>query len=571
MRKRFSPWVLGIVILALLLSCEVSGTRVLDGALGLSGIVSYPPHSVMLQNYLQTWSGSDQLVGVALSIGISPVLISLYFSVILFVGLGLLHYAFCRLAGMPSWLATALTAIVLLAITPIQLALRSDYPLLLGSSWTHGELAVLFSAFILYLVVTKRLVIAGVVAGAFFAVHSVSAMYAVVIMLVPVAFNRLGFGHDRRKRLIRLAISFAAGLAIALVSLGFFIFNPRRTSAPSTPGELGVVRDYFQQWDFHRNIPLQVIPIMATLMIAALVLYGLIKGRLAASLSDEESTESSSARFAWLITLTAVASALGYVVLHFLQTWTMQNTPASVIDFLIPGRFMNLHAFLAFPLIFLAARALWCTAPLTRLRGRLSGATRSRRAIVIAIAVAVVLVMTTGALSNSRFREAASISVAQSGGKITGISAIPADLNAISSSMVGTCAGLDRKALAIAVGGPSLILPRLCHVPVALETGSIDVFAYTPSLLPQVKKIIQVGYGIDFGHPAQSAKTGSVNPDEVKSIWEARSAASWHSVGCALGLTYVGTPSGWSLKLEKVYSNPTMDVFAIATGDCLRG
>ena len=99
------------------------------------------------------------------------------------------------------------------------------------------------------------------------------------------------------------------------------------------------------------------------------------------------------------------------------------------------------------------------------------------------------------------------------------------------------------------ISTPQLITRR----PVALDPGALDMLPYAPAGGPELARILDEIYGLDFFAPPASARNQAVVPvDPVKAVWERRSRTEWVAVATRFGVTDVLVPATWRLELPEV-------------------
>ncbi len=96
---------------------------------------------------------------------------------------------------------------------------------------------------------------------------------------------------------------------------------------------------------------------------------------------------------------------------------------------------------------------------------------------------------------------------------------------------------------------PTLSTPQLItRRPVLLDPGALDMLPYALAGAPAVERSLRIGYGVEFFNPPlASLHYASLPAEFVRPIWQARTAAQWHDVAAALGVTDVLVPAGWKL------------------------
>jgi hypothetical protein len=135
-------------------------------------------------------------------------------------------------------------------------------------------------------------------------------------------------------------------------------------------------------------------------------------------------------------------------------------------------------------------------------------------------------------------------------------------------------AGTSAAAAARGAGtGPILTGPMLEGVqirtgrPVTIETAQMDQIHYAPGLALGFHRVLRAAYGIDFAVLPPDGRRNRmlyVFEDDVRQLWEARTAADWAAVGREFGFTAVWVRSGWRLELDPLADDGRFAVFRVA-------
>jgi hypothetical protein len=92
--------------------------------------------------------------------------------------------------------------------------------------------------------------------------------------------------------------------------------------------------------------------------------------------------------------------------------------------------------------------------------------------------------------------------------------------------------------------------------PVLLEGGALDNLPYAPAAGPEMGRILQEIYGIDFFNPPDEAKYRAIIPVQyTKGIWEARDPGEWYEIKKRFGVTDVMAYGDWKLALPEIARN----------------
>lgn len=126
--------------------------------------------------------------------------------------------------------------------------------------------------------------------------------------------------------------------------------------------------------------------------------------------------------------------------------------------------------------------------------------------------------------------------------------------------------------LAAASRAPGLIAPGsgiahtqlLTRRPVLLDPEALDMLPYAPEGGPELRRILEQFYGIDFFRPPRAALHSAVLPEQpVRHVWERRGEERWRELGALFGVSHVLVRSGWTLRLPEAARGPRLVLYAI--------
>lgn len=123
-----------------------------------------------------------------------------------------------------------------------------------------------------------------------------------------------------------------------------------------------------------------------------------------------------------------------------------------------------------------------------------------------------------------------------------------------------------RPGLLLTAGGMHLVQLRTRRA-VLLDGGALDAVNYVPRAAPEMVRILQRVYGVDFFHPTGAlalAHTGALDAETGRDLWEARTPGDWRAIGAEFGVTDVLTPADWSLTLPVIARSTSFVLYSIA-------
>ncbi|MBI2820739.1 MAG: hypothetical protein HYX74_00815, partial [Acidobacteria bacterium] len=103
--------------------------------------------------------------------------------------------------------------------------------------------------------------------------------------------------------------------------------------------------------------------------------------------------------------------------------------------------------------------------------------------------------------------------------------------------------------------------------PLLLDAGALDSLPYAPESGPEMAKILEEIYGIDFFNPPEEVRMrrpwAQIPTAWNRRVWEARTTEQWRGIRRKFGVTQVITYAGWELALPRVASNDEYSLYSI--------
>jgi hypothetical protein len=88
------------------------------------------------------------------------------------------------------------------------------------------------------------------------------------------------------------------------------------------------------------------------------------------------------------------------------------------------------------------------------------------------------------------------------------------------------------------------------HLAIAFEPNGFDYVPYLPSTAHEVRRFVEIGYGISFSDPPQDLRSrGSLPLDAGREYWSSLSTTQWRDVGRDLGIVGLVAPREWKIAL----------------------
>jgi hypothetical protein len=110
------------------------------------------------------------------------------------------------------------------------------------------------------------------------------------------------------------------------------------------------------------------------------------------------------------------------------------------------------------------------------------------------------------------------------------------------------------------VPGPGIDRVQLrTRRPVLLDPQALDMLPYALAAGPELVRILDEVYGIDyFAGPPAGAEAGVVPDQPARAIWEIRSVEQWSALRARFGISHVLVRNSWKLKLPEVARSPRL-------------
>ncbi|MFN8723587.1 MAG: hypothetical protein ACK5YI_22395 [Rhodospirillales bacterium] len=536
--------------------------NVVEAGQALAGIATGDPPTLFALQQTQPWSGATQLAALLLTAGVPAdelsVLVSAATGARSFAALAVL----ARAAGATSPVAVLIAPFAL--ATGLLDVSDLHYPIDLAfTPYSWGALGLWTTVLGIGLYAAGRLRAATVVLGLLPAVHpGIAVLIAPVLLLVAAA--RL---VDDPGTLRRVALPAALALGASVGSLALHLLWLRLPLPPVDDAARALTAAWEAGFDIHRR------PIPPTAWTLGTVLFALALPALLRGVPRTAREAFAGLGLLGLLGLLAQAA----------NAYAPDLLPA-VVSKTIPGRLVNpgVIAAVVGGAVVLAgggrpartAAAVFGAAMLAAVPGGpLDGATRGlHAAAMVAAMVAAVL----SALAARR----------RGGGRVVGpataLAAAAVILVAAAlrvpvgnwSLFAADRAGTSAAAAALGAGtGPILTGPMLDGVqmrtgrPVTIETAQMDQIHYAPGLALGFHRVLRAAYGIDFAVLPPDGRRNRmlyVFEDDVRQLWEARTAADWAAVGREFGFTAVWVRSGWRLELDPLADDGRFAVFRVA-------
>jgi hypothetical protein len=550
-----------------------------EAAQVVAGLVKYPPGNTFYVYETKLWTILHQICALLLRAGMSEITLSQLLSgVVAMVSLqALAMVAFALCGDVALSVGTAVIVLVTRAASN-----GVDYPVMLtASSHTYGALGL--SMFVL----VPALLGAGCVrSGAFLlglmpAIHPSLGAWLWPIVGLAVLLDLQHLRSDFRRALPWFGVGAAITIVSLLVQLLFIYDGPKVAAEESAP----LFRAFITFWDGHRA-PVDfgkpgVILNEIALVLAVLWLTGFTQHVPAPS------------RILLRVVAIAAVGSLGLAVI----TWLPVDRVPLWLLVLMPARLFNFNAMIFAPLLIGLAAAqrdrlggfillialvagllltdrsmLW--EQLVRPQW-LGGFTLSGAAILAPAAVAVVLV-TLWAWSRPvcpvRAWSAASaptVRLVYAGVAMLFVILLllqRPDTGAIfrdrTNDPLYAAVAAESRGVVLTAGGYQLV-QLYTRRPVLLY-GALDTLPYAPETGPEMQRVLQDIYGVDFYHPPESARgTGTLPRDAHRALWEHNSPERWEQIGRRWDVTQVLTPAGWTLHLPIAAESPAFRLYRI--------
>lgn len=526
---------------------------------------AFPPNSYSVEWATNSWSLIHQIGYLGFSSGFDHRQMSLAISAVtgaaMVIGLALLIYSITR-NGL-----VAILAAPLFARFPVTRLFEADYHALYIGSEHLGWLGSSFALLTLGVASAGLFRSAGFIAMLGAAIHLIFGAWSAVILGCLMAAL---FFQKRFDNVFAILKGLSAGALLLIASYlvdQFFIVT--KSEFPADDTALPV---WSEKWEYHRNVGFDIPAIVLACVFAAIALWFIRIERRRVGNYDYTA--------ALILFFPFVVSPLLYIAGH-----ADLAALSEILVRVIPGRFMSLNTFFALIVIvwfvfrfeffgirgryFLqsgliillcfALTALLCFALTVLLVSFLP--LYAIPVVVAYTAAMAVYLRKSNSPQAARIKSWArpffhALSSATAVFVFAGAILLAAYSGAGSARMPSIDDGAECKDIAVeglvlvASFGQYIISERRCALPALLDPWSANSLPYVPWAAGEMRRIISVGYGVDFENPpAATRATGAIREDAFRQVWEARNGAEWARVADAFGLGAVMVPSDWSLDL----------------------
>lgn len=529
----------------------------MDGALALSGLVPFPPDSVMAQYYLGSWTMLHQIGALLLKVGVGYVAANYVLlclaPVLLTVSLVMVIFSLTQRATLSLILGTIG---FLTAFGSIHFA-SPDYPLL-GARWsdlhshTFGTLGATIAAFVLAAITDGRRAMASFAAVGLMAVHPVLGAYASGLVLLAIFLEFL-WSRQIAKAYLWGGLS---GALLTTASFAAFIAM-RPAHLPITDAHDLYFKAYMTNWDAHRTIPLTLY--FAVKMVCCSFLLAAIS---AAVLRLRRGRHELADLGIYVTIASIIISTSFYYVGHIFGLSLPRLFVAT-----IPGRFINIHAYLTPAILFASAfcfvRDGMPASPEIPPSFERPGSVWQRLGVLfhpLSLQFLLLAGLAVLSLFQLRYVLGAAIGMAHS---IASGNVVPSAFRKFEEPFWTNVRARHLSLTLTPPFGSGNIL-RFGRTPVALDASAFDFVAYLPSTAEFTGHLVENAYGVDFfSPPADLRNEGSLSTGPTKTYWQCLSKDNWIRIGRQFKVANVIAPTGWHISLPYVISGPEFTVFQI--------
>jgi hypothetical protein len=505
-------------------------TRTVDLGLVQSGLINYSNDSVM-KIYFETNNLPAQIITRALKLGIETkyldtllVWISMSLSV---AAISLPIYAFTKLFNLSLSISliinnTPISATILgfpgLALWFFPWAGSSTYPdFRYYTSHTLGFLGLLVFLIVIGLLLNNVLTVSGVLAGLNIAVHP---FYGFVSFLFWVMVF-IGLAKDFKiNQIIDKVIFISVGCLISSLSLLSSRKSQFENSSPSQD-EMG---SYLGNWDSHRSDDL-------SLNWKAFLLFLIAFEVLRRIVSSHPPLQSN---LIFVVKGIQILNIVGLIAYSY-HVFGAQKLHQNIFMQAQIGRLQLAIGYLLTPLILGAliysiSSNKQITLPWFWMQIRsIKSISTKELTLMCAILAIVTLLYNINDISKKNTTELNSSS-----------KAFDCDTNLS-----------GRHPLVLASESTSIPMFRICNFPIILDATSFDFIPYYPQTLVGVKKIIEIGYGLDFDSPTNNINCGCIPEVLHRSVWESRTEQDWLSIAQELKFSAIAAPAEWVIDVQR--------------------
>jgi hypothetical protein len=504
-------------------------TRTVDLALVQSGLIRYPSDSVM-KIYFETNNLPALIITRALKLGIETkyldtllIWISMSLSI---AALSLPIYAFAKCLKLSLSISLIINNIPIsatvlgfpgLALWFFPWAGSSTYPdFRYYTSHTLGFLGFLILLIVIGLLLNNVLTVSGVLAGLNIAVHPFYGFISFLFWVMVFA----GLAKDFK---INKVVNKVILLSVGCLFSGFSLFNSRKSQFGDSLPSQNMMDSYLRNWDSHRSNDL-------SLNWKAFLLFLIAFGVLRRIVSSYPPLESNLIIVVKSIQILNVIAIIAYTY-HVLGA---QKLHQNIFMQAQIGRLQLAIGYLLTPLIvgaliYSVSSNKQITLPWFQgqIRSTKSIAIKDLSLICVILAI-VTLLYNLNDISKKNTTEFNSIS-----------KTFDCDVNL-----------LERYPLVLTSQTTTIPMFRICKFPMVLDATSFDFIPYLPQTLTGVKKIIEIGYGLDFDSPANNINCGCIPEVLHRNIWESRTEQEWLSIAQELNFSAIAAPAEWVIDVQ---------------------
>ena len=553
----------------------------------VGGIVTYPPDNLFYLYHARVWTVLHQILALALRAGLTERALSEFLSglvgMVSFQALAMTVYAFSRSVTL------AIGAAFVIFFSQAA-DFGAVYPIwLMNTQHTYGVIGLSTLVLALALVGCGWLRSGGFLLGLMPAVHpSLGAWLLAILAVAIVLFRRELISALRSAR-----PWFVAGAAVTAASLAVHMIQawgvPLGETEPARPYLLA----FIELWDGHRRpVPLDSHGAWLNLGVLAIALLWIV-----AWSGDLPRAAVSLLRIVVAAVLVALACAL--------VTWVPAERLPMPLVVLMPGRVMNVAAFVFAALVFgligsyrhrmwsqlliAAAMAALLFSGNSQLWGALRGvgwavspAGYSTFLVITAAAVALVVcavmdawIRTKASTENESRppRIVVAVSIART-------AALAVFVSWILPLMVDPtpflrdlryrdrvrdhvyAAAAEGKGL-LATGADLHLIQLRTRRPVLIDGGGLDGLAYAADAGPGLARLLADVYGVDFFNPPEGRGRGTIPRNTSRVAWEGYSRERWTDIKRRYGVTEVVTFIDWRLDLPLVAESWDLRLYRI--------
>jgi hypothetical protein len=524
-------------LIGAVIAIPVTGEQIsIDGALALTGIVKYAPEQFMAQFHFRWWTLVNQSCALLLWLGVSQSIVAVAPAILaiglITSGMAMLIYGVTK----DPWIALLAAVFCVCTGTLAPLFASPDFGTYggrgilngpIGSTAIYGLSAGALSTFAIGALTAGRNTLSGFCVGILLSVHPVMGTFVGGMMLglfmLKATFLRLP--------LEGVATGLLAGWAASALSFLVFWLMSVPAFGKADPGDFAI---YLNVWDSHRTTAMPVFTALRILLgcSALICLCAVIVAH-----SSGRSVQSGAA----LIALSTTSSAILYFAVHLFP----QVLPEVAIR-AIPGRFIDIHAYVAGPLFVAAGLFLF---------RHLLQAFDIRRSRFLPI-VAIVLLSSPIWISQLMAYSQSAQRWLQKESPYDN-----AFWTEIRTLKVGPVLA-SQTAYYPAV--------RYGHLSAVFDPGDFDFTAYLPNIVGQARQFIEKGFGIPFSDPPREMRhRANLGAEGGREYWQTARRSDWSCVARDLGFSAVLAPTRWTIDLPKMLSSQEFTLYAIQ-GQCVR-